>query len=77
MKRIASAAFLAITMLTLEPASAQAPDAKDEGQLNRLLKEVQAQQTRIAENQAKIDAKLEALGETIHEARIYSSRVGR
>ena len=74
MKRIASAAFLAITMLTLEPASAQAPDAKDEGQLNRLLKEVQAQQTRIAENQAKIDAKLATVAENVRVARIFVSR---
>jgi hypothetical protein len=42
-----------------------------------LIKEVQAQQVVIADNQAKIDAKLVALAEAIRVARIYSSRGGR
>ena len=42
-----------------------------------LIKEVQAQQVVIAENQAKIDAKLVTLAEAIRVARIYSSRGGR
>ena len=42
-----------------------------------MIKEVQAQQAEIAENQAKIEEKLAALAETIRVARIYSSRGGR
>lgn len=58
-------------------AGAQTPAPVDPKQLETLLKEVQAQQTLMAENQAKIDAKLVALGETIRVAKIYSSRGGR
>jgi hypothetical protein len=42
-----------------------------------LIKEIQAQQVVIADNQAKIDAKLVTLGEAIRVAKIYSSRGGR
>ena len=52
-----------------------APD--DPKRVEALLKEVQAQQIVIAENQAKIDAKLITLAEAIRVARIYSSRGGR
>lgn len=71
MKRIASAVFL-LTILFIGPLPAQSPNEKD--QLTALIKEVQAQQAVIAANQAKIEAKLEALSETIREARLYSSR---
>ena len=40
------------------------------------LKELQTQQAAIAENQAKIDAKLATLAEALRLARIYSSRGG-
>jgi hypothetical protein len=49
----------------------------DPKRVEALLKEIQAQQIVIAENQAKIDAKLVTLGEVIRVARIYSSRGGR
>jgi len=42
-----------------------------------LLKEVQAQQLVIADNQTKIDAKLAVVAEAIRVARIYGSRGGR
>lgn len=61
----------------LTSAVAQMPNPKELDELNALIKEVQAQQTAIAENQAKIDEKLATLGETIREARIFSSRGGR
>ena len=51
--------------------------ARSKGQLEAMFKEVQAQQIQIAENQAKIDAKLATLAEAIRVARIYSSRGGR
>ena len=56
---------------------AQSIVSDDPKRLEAVLKEVQAQQIVIAENQAKIDAKLVTLGELIRVARIYSSRGGR
>lgn len=40
----------------------------------QLLNDVTAQQTTIADNQAKIDAKLASIGENIRLARIYAGR---
>lgn len=42
-----------------------------------LMKDIQAQQAAIAENQAKIDAKIAALGEQIQVAKVFASRAGR
>ena len=56
---------------------AQSPAVDDQKQLEALLKEVQAQQIQIADNQTKIDAKLVTLAEAIRIAKIYSSRGGR
>jgi hypothetical protein len=55
-------------------AQSTVPDPKP---IEALLKEIHAQQIVIAENQAKIDAKLATLGEVIRVARIYGSRGGR
>src|SRR5438876_12112767 len=75
MQRISLAILLAVTPLALLSSAAQAADPKDEQrQLLALVKEVQAQQEQIVANQAKIDAKLADLGETLHTARIFSSR---
>lgn len=76
MQRISLAILLALTPLALLSSPALAgPDPKDEQrQLLALVKEVQAQQEQIVANQAKIDAKLADLGETLHTARIFSSR---
>lgn len=76
MNRIVPITLLSIILL-LTPAFAQTPDAKETDSLNALLKEVQTQQIKIAENQAKIDEKLATLAETIREAKIFSSRGGR
>ena len=57
--------------------AAQSPIPTEQQQLQTLLKEVQAQQIRLAENQAKIDEKLTTLGEAIRIAKIYASRGGR
>ena len=56
---------------------AQSPAASDDQQLENLLREVQAQQVQIADNQSKIDEKLVTLGEAIRVAKIYASRGGR
>ena len=56
---------------------AQSPVTDDPKMVEALLKEVQAQQIVIADNQAKIDAKLAVVAESIRVARIYGSRGGR
>jgi vacuolar-type H+-ATPase subunit I/STV1 len=50
---------------------------RDQQQLAALTKEIQTQQTAIADNQGKIDAKLTAIAEALRLARIYASRSGK
>ena len=47
---------------------------RDQQQIVALTKEVQGQQTVIAENQTKIDAKLVTIAEALRLARIYAAR---
>ena len=47
---------------------------REQQQLAALAKEVQAQQTAIADNQKKIDEKTAAIGEALRLARIYAGR---
>jgi uncharacterized protein YlxW (UPF0749 family) len=47
---------------------------RDQQQLLALAKELQGQQTAIADNQTKIDAKMAAIAEALRLARIYSTR---
>jgi hypothetical protein len=62
-------------LLAVLSCPAQTADPKDEPQqLLALVKEVQAQQAQIVANQAKIEAKLVELAESMRVARIYSSR---
>ena len=70
--------ILAGVLLFAGVTGAQSP-ANDEQQrqLEAILKQVQAQQLQIAENQTKIDEKLATLAESIRVARLYSSRGGR
>jgi hypothetical protein len=74
MKTTALSAFIACIFLGGVDAADPAP-ALDQ-QVAAAIKEIQAQQTTIAENQAKIDAKLVTVGEAVRIARIYSSRGG-
>ena len=69
--------LLGALVLLATSIGAQSPAPPDQKQIESLLKAVQDQQIQIAENQAKIDAKLVALGEAVRVARIYSSRGGR
>jgi hypothetical protein len=73
MKRVLVLALLSVTLLATSASRGQAPEASDEKLLS-LLKEVQAQQTQIVENQGKIEAKLAQIAETIRVARIFTSR---
>ena len=71
--------LVAFTFLALAPlgsAQTAAPASPQEQQLLAALKDVQAQQTAIAENQAKIEAKLVTVAEAVRIAKIYSSRSG-
>lgn len=47
---------------------------RDLQQIVALTKEVQSQQTAIAENQTKINEKLAAVAEAIRQAKIYAGR---
>ena len=77
MKRSAAIAFLFVASAIFSaPAQTTTPDDQSQQQLLALIQEVQAQQTQLADNQAKIDEKLAAIGEEIRRARLYSSRAG-
>ena len=71
MKRIATITFLSLALLRSSNA-AEPPTAQDQ-QLAAVIKEVQAQQALIAENQAKIDAKLQTVAAAVHIARTFST----
>jgi protein-disulfide isomerase len=74
MTRISVAILLSLTLLLFSSGAAQTPETRQEEQLLALIKEVQAQQAQIADNQAKIDSKLAEVAEAIRVARIYSKR---
>ena len=78
MKRLLSLILLFSMALLVAAPGADAPSAtqQQEQQVLAVAKEVQAQQAAIAENQAKIDAKLATIAESLRVARIYSSRGG-
>ena len=74
MKRILIPLIVPAVLFTISFSSAQTPDPNQEQKLLALVKEVQIQQTQMAENQAKIDEKINELAETIRDARLYSKR---
>jgi hypothetical protein len=69
--------MLFVTALIIASGFAQTPAAKDDQQLLALVKEVQAQQAQIVDNQGKIDTKLAELTETVRVARIFAGRAGK
>jgi hypothetical protein len=72
-----AAAVLLLAFLFGGAATAQNPPADPQAQqLLALAQEVQAQQKQIADNHAKIEAKLVAVAEAVRQARIYASRSG-
>jgi hypothetical protein len=71
-----TAALTCLTITLIGALNAAEPASPQEQQLLSVIREIQAQQTAIAENQAKIDAKLAIVGEAIRLARIFSSRSG-
>ncbi|MEY2544137.1 MAG: hypothetical protein QOE81_1598 [Verrucomicrobiota bacterium] len=74
MKRILLALLAPGTLLVMSFSAAQTPDTNQEQKLLALIKEVQTQQTQLAENQAKIEEKLTEVAETVRTARIYTKR---
>jgi hypothetical protein len=75
MKFFLSLALIAV--MTAAPIAAQAPASKDDQQLLTLIREVQAQQAQIADNQTKIESKLAELAETIRVARLFAGKAGK
>ena len=75
MKRLAYLPAICFFALAAGGPAAEAPNQTQ--QVLALVKEVQAQQTTIAENQAKIEAKLATIAEAVRVAKIYSSRGGK
>ena len=65
-----------LALAVLGSSHAAEPANPQEQQLIAAIKELQAQQALIAENQAKIEAKLATVAEAVRIARIYSSRGG-
>ena len=74
MKRILLALLLPGTMFMMSFSAAQTPGTNQEQKLLALIKEVQTQQTQMADNQKKIETKLAELGETVRVARIFAGR---
>ncbi|HEY2615172.1 MAG TPA: hypothetical protein VGI42_05645 [Chthoniobacterales bacterium] len=70
-------AVLSLALVAASPAPDALKTPPPDQQLLALVKEVQTQQITIAENQAKIDAKLAAIAEYLRLAQIYSSRGGK
>lgn len=54
--------------------AAEPPVDREQQQVAALTREVQTQQTTIAENQKKIDEKTAAIAEAVRLARIYAGR---
>ena len=66
----------ALAAILLAPMPSKGEVAADDPALVALLTEVAAQQAVIADNQAKIDAKLATIAESVRVARIFVSRGG-
>jgi outer membrane lipoprotein-sorting protein len=74
MTRNLAAVIFLVSLLAGSASKSQTPVANDNKEVLALVKEVQAQQVQITENQAKIDAKLAEIAETLRIARIFTSR---
>lgn len=77
MKRFGIAAAIILACAASTEAQAPAANAQQDQQIVAIVRELQAQQALIAENQTKIEAKIAALAEALRVARIYSSRSGQ
>jgi len=73
-KRTLQILLLAAALLAVSFSRAQTPDANEQAKLLALIKDVQTQQAQMAENEKKIEEKLNDISEIIHDARIYTKR---
>lgn len=69
--------FAALIFLATSIGAQSPAPPPEQKQIEVLIKAIQQQQTRIAENQARIEEKLAIVVEAARVARIYSSRGGR
>jgi len=76
MKQLAAVALISL-FAVLPFRGAEPTAAKQDEQLAALVKELQAQNAAISQNQVAIEAKLATVAETVRIARIYASRAGR
>jgi hypothetical protein len=76
MKRNLIAPVLFITLFGSSVLQGQGPGSRDEANVLALVQQLKARQVQIADNQAKIDAKLTDLEEAIRTARIFVGRTG-
>ena len=67
-------ALIAVCLVSGGAIAAETAADRDQQQVAALAKEVQAQQTAIADNQKKIDEKMAAIAEALRQARIYAGR---
>ena len=74
MRRTVLAFLLPATFLVISFSQAQTPDANEQAKLLALIKDVQTQQAQMAENEKKIEEKLNDISEIIRDARIYTKR---
>ena len=75
MKRTLQVFLLAAALLVVSFSRAQTSDANEQAKLLALIKDVQTQQAQMADNEKKIEEKLNDISEIIHDARIYTKRV--
>jgi hypothetical protein len=73
---VVALAGAAVASTLLAPTRSHGQAAVDDPALTVLLNDVTSQQATLAENQAKIDVKLAAIGESLRLARIYVGRGG-
>ena len=74
MRRIVLAFLLPAALLVISFSQAQTPDANEQAKLLALIKDLQTQQAQMAENEKKIEEKLNDISDIIRDARIYTKR---
>lgn len=74
MKRITCGLSLSVMLAATQLTIAQAPNSPDQARILALIKEVQAQQAQIVDNEAKIETKVADVAEKVRVARIYAAR---
>lgn len=74
MRRIVLAFLVPASLLVISFSQAQTPEANEQAKLLALIKDVQTQQAQMAENEKKIEEKLNDIADIIRDARIFTKR---